>query len=138
MKTLVDTLIRYRLWLLVAVVGLLRVSYSVAKDLDFDQSIESLYSDDDDHLNNYIRSKFLFGGDEFVIVAYTDPQLFSSEGTLLSPEGANRIRGLSEKLSRISGVQSESTQNLADALKFPWKRDLREYSYRAKRNCWRH
>jgi predicted RND superfamily exporter protein len=121
MKTLVDFLIRYRLWLLLAVVVLLPLSYLAARHLAFDQSIESLYAEDDEHLTNYIESKSLFGGDEFLIVAYTDPQLFSPEGKNLSPEGAARIRELSDQLSRIPGVRSESTQNLADALKFRWK-----------------
>ncbi|MCH7988096.1 MAG: MMPL family transporter, partial [Planctomycetes bacterium] len=121
MKTLVDFLIRYRLWLLLAVVVLLPLSYLAARNLAFDQSIESLYAEDDEHLNNYLESKSLFGGDEFVIVAYTDPQLFSPEGTTLSPEGAARIQELSEKLSQIPGVQPESTQNLDKALKFRWK-----------------
>jgi predicted RND superfamily exporter protein len=121
MKTLVDCLIRYRLWLLLAVVVLLPISYLAARQLAFDQSIESLYAEDDAHLNNYLVSKSLFGGDEFVIVAYTDPQLFSPEGTTLSPEGATQIRELSEKLSQVPGVRKESTQNLADALKFPGK-----------------
>ena len=61
MKTLVDYLIRYRLWLLLAVVVLLPVSYFEAKKLEFDQSIESLYAEGDDHLKNYLESKSLFG-----------------------------------------------------------------------------
>jgi predicted RND superfamily exporter protein len=124
MKTLVDFLIRYRLWLLLVVVVLLPVSYFEAKNLAFDQSIESLYAEDDERLNNYLESKSLFGGDEFVIVAYTDPQLISPGGIELSPESAAQIRELSKTLSDIPGVRKESTQNLADALKFPWKRSL--------------
>ena len=38
-----------------------------------ERSIESLYALDDPHLLDYRESKSLFGGDEFVIVAYDDP-----------------------------------------------------------------
>lgn len=105
----IDALIRFRLPVLVASVLITIASAFWASRLTFDQSIESLYADDDRHLLDYLESKRLFGGDELVGVAYRDSQLFT-------PEGQDRLRELSSQLSRIPGVREQSTQNLADAL----------------------
>ena len=65
-------LVRYRVWLLWAAVLLTVLSFSKASQLTLEHSIESLYAPDDPHLLDYRESKTLFGGDEFVIVAYED------------------------------------------------------------------
>ena len=80
-----------------------------ANRLSFNETIESMFSDDDPHLVDYLASKRLFGGDELVGVVYQDPQLFE-------PVGLTRLSNLAEELSAISGVQAASTQNLADHL----------------------
>lgn len=109
LRWLADWLIRRRVILLLAAVVITSLAVVPANRLDFDQSIESLYSPDDPHLRDYLESKTLFGGDEFILVVYTDPQLAESEGE-------DRLRAFSEKLSAVAGIESESTQNLADAL----------------------
>ncbi|MSR56411.1 MAG: hypothetical protein EXS05_01905 [Planctomycetaceae bacterium] len=106
---LVDGLIRYRAALLAIGTLVTIVAWFPASRLAFDQSIESLYAHDDPHLQSYLESKGLFGGDELVGVVYSDPELFSDEGLA-------RVRELAEELSNIPGVQSQSTQNLADGL----------------------
>lgn len=109
LEQLANLLLRHRVALLVTVLVVTLLSYVKASQLTLEQSIESLYALDDPHLLDYLDSKSLFGGDEFVIVAYSDPQL-------LSPEGLERLRKFSAELSAVPGVQSESTQNLAEAL----------------------
>jgi uncharacterized protein len=107
---LVDWLIVNRRLMFFASLVLTLVSSYWASRLTFDQSIESLYAAEDPHLLDYLQSKSLFGGDELVGVAWTDPALFE-------PEGLARVEQLAAELSLIDGVRPESTQNLADGLK---------------------
>jgi predicted RND superfamily exporter protein len=102
-------LVRYRIWLFLAAVLLTAFSFVKASRLTLEHSIESLYAIDDPHLLNYRESKSLFGGDEFVIVAYADPDL-------LSPDHLDSLRAFSGQLSNAPGVRKSSTQNLAEVL----------------------
>lgn len=102
-----------RLVLLAVTVALLVPAWFASERLTFDQSIESLYAASDPNLENYLESKRLFGGDEFVIVAWREPQLFQPDSTDLTAESSERIEAFAETLSKIPGVQSESTQDLA-------------------------
>lgn len=102
-------LVRYRIWLLLAAVLATALSFVKASQLTLEHSIESLYALDDPHLLDYRESKSLFGGDEFVIVAYADPEL-------LSPDHLDSLRAFSERLSNAPGVRKSSTQNLAEVL----------------------
>jgi hypothetical protein len=113
---LADFLLRYRIGLFVGAAAISAFAFVEASKLTLEQSIESLYALDDPHLVDYQESKSLFGGDEFVIVVYEDPEL-------LTPDGLARVRSFSDQLSQVPGVQSKSTQNLADVLapaNIPW------------------
>jgi len=93
-----------------------------AGQLRFNQSIESLYPEDDPHLAAFQASRELFGGDEFVIVAYEEPNLFgdgdssSGSSTELTEEARTRIERFAVALGSVKGVQAESTQHLVQAL----------------------
>ena len=104
-----DGLIRYRYAL--AIWGLLLTVPAVplSRQLQMDESIESFYAPDNPHLQNYLDSKRWFGGDEFVLVAYRDPDL-------LSKEGLERVETLAETLAEVPGVKAQSTQDLARTL----------------------
>ncbi len=113
---LADFLVRYRIALLIVGAVISAFAFFEATKLTLEQSIESLYALDDPHLIDYRQSKSLFGGDEFVIVVYEDPDV-------LSADGLARVRAFAEELSQVPGVQSKSTQNLADVLapaNIPW------------------
>ncbi|HVW00516.1 MAG TPA: MMPL family transporter [Planctomycetaceae bacterium] len=115
-RGVVDFLIRRRNVLAIIAIALALASIYPALELTFDQSIESLYAPDDPLLRNYLESKDLFGGDEFVAVAYTDPDL-------LSDAGKARVKKLSEELERVPGVSKGSTQSLTTLLedtRFPF------------------
>ena len=112
LDSLVDRLYKLRWILLLVSMVLTGLAIFPASQLSFEQSIESLYSKDDQHLLDYLESKALFGGDEFVFVAYTTPNL-------LEPEALVEVRRFSKELSKIPGVNTEVTQNLADALSPP-------------------
>lgn len=96
------------------------VSYVVARDLKFDQNIEALYAADDPQLNRYLESKKLFGGDEFLVIAWPEPDLFVEDEVELTERAAERIRKLAERLSAVEGINSESTQSLESVLRFPF------------------
>ncbi|WP_417380290.1 efflux RND transporter permease subunit [Gimesia sp.] len=112
LESFVDRLYKLRWILLLVFMVLTGLAIYPASQLSFEQSIESLYAKDDPHLLDYLESKQLFGGDEFVFVAYTTPDL-------LEPEGLLEVRRFSKDLNQVPGVNAEVTQNLADALSPP-------------------
>jgi predicted RND superfamily exporter protein len=97
------------------------VSWPIANQLEFDQRIESLYSEDDPHLEAFKEGKRLFGGDEFAIVAWNEPNLLDEDGSV-SVESAERLNDLAQKIAKVPGVQPESIQHIAKALAFPYQR----------------
>jgi predicted RND superfamily exporter protein len=120
-------LLRWRGPLLAAAVLLAVFAWGPASRLTFDQSIESLYAPDNPRLVAFLKSKAWFGGDEFVILAYTDPDLLD-EDDRLTESGRARIIELAEKLARVPGIQPHSVQHLADAMRFPYARQrVREF-----------
>jgi len=114
--------LRHRVALLVATVVVALLAVVPAGQLRFDQSIESLYAQDDPHLAAFRASRELFGGDEFVIVSYEDPQLFGSDdpssplSSELSQGARSRIVAFAGVLGQVKGVQAESIQHLVRAL----------------------
>ncbi len=123
LSRMADVLIRQRLPILIVAIIVTVLAQPLAEQLSFDQSIESLYSEDDPHFDAYAESKELFGGDEFIIVAYNAPNLFESNGRELTEASAKSLNEFAAKLSAVPGIQGSSTQTLAQALRFPYKRD---------------
>lgn len=123
LERFVDWLIRWRIVLLIGA-ALLTVAAAVpASRLAFDQSVESMFASDNPRLRDYLHSKMLFGGDEFVILSYTDPDLFLPGKDELSPEAEQRLRKLSDDLSKVPGVLPGTTQDMSSALataRFPF------------------
>ena len=117
LQRIISRLVQMRFGLLAVVVILTALAWPVSQRLAFDQSIESLYAEEDPHLEDYLESKSLFGGDEFVIVAYQEDELFVGDTHNLNPETAERIRLFAEELAAVPGVLSESVQHLESALK---------------------
>ncbi|MCA9076616.1 MAG: MMPL family transporter [Planctomycetaceae bacterium] len=101
-----DWLVQHRGVLFVAAILLVIAAGYPASRLKLDESVESFYAPDDPYLLDYLDSKQTFGGDEFVFIAYHDPQL-------LEPEGLERVRVFAEQLSALPGIRSESTQDLS-------------------------
>lgn len=106
---LIDVLLRWRLPILVGSALLSILAVYPASRVKFNQSIESMFAHDDQHLIDYLASKKCFGGDELVGVAYRDPDLFG-------PLGLERVRALAGELSQIRGVQADNTQSLVSNL----------------------
>jgi predicted RND superfamily exporter protein len=102
---LIDGLVRYRIILLCLALALTALSVYPANQVSFDQSIESLYSPGNPHLLDYLESKKLFGGDEFVFLTYTDPELFDEAGQ-------ERLTNLAALLAEVPGIAEDSVQSL--------------------------
>ena len=104
------------------------VSVPLSERLDFDQRLESFFSDDHPDIVILHRSREEFGGDEFVIVAWTEPQLFQHDFTgnptlqelidnrrfqpQLTEVAQSRITALVKTLNEVPGVDAGQTQNL--------------------------
>lgn len=107
---IVDFVVRRSGWLLAAAVLLTALAIEPSRRLTFDNSIESLYAERDPRLQDYRQSKVWFGGDDFVFVAYTDPQLFTDEGR-------ERVAQLTDQVREMPGVVPESVQSLSELLR---------------------
>lgn len=123
MKEALATFLVRRRWLLMVIgLGLALLAIPLAARLQLDRSIESLYASDNPLLLDYHVSKSTFGGDEFVIVAWKQPGLLRKSDGALSQQAAETIRALSNRLSRVGGINRVSTQDLSrvidDAVRF--------------------
>jgi hypothetical protein len=124
----VEALIRWRFVVLVLAVVATAAAWPVSRRLAFEQSIESLYARDNPHLRDFLTSRGQFGGDEFLFVAYTEPELFESDALALTTAASERISDLAQRLSEVPGVATSSTQHLAQAMRFPYGRErIREF-----------
>jgi predicted RND superfamily exporter protein len=101
----IDSLVRYRVVLLCLAIALTGVSIYPASRVTFDQTIESLYAPGNPRLIEYTDSKAIFGGDEFVFLTYTDPQLFEDAGQ-------ERLANLAARVAEVPGVALDSVQSL--------------------------
>jgi len=125
-----NRLIQYRNWLLLAVIVLLIASIPIANRLTFDQTIESFFPPNNPDIQLLKKSRQDFGGDEFVIVAWHQPNLLQTnpEGDFpeLTPEAAERIQTLANRLGKLPGVDEARTRDLQRYLeKSPRNRNTR-------------
>ena len=111
-----DWFVRQRNWLLALAVLLLIIFMPIARELTFDQTIESFFPADNPDIRILKQSRQDFGGDEFVIVAWKQPGLIliHPDGNYpeLSDEAAKAIELVSTKLSELPGVDGKRTRDL--------------------------
>ena len=125
------TLILLRNYLLLAAVIAVLASIPISERLEFDQRIESFFADDNPDIKILRRSRQDFGGDEFVVVAWTEDRLLDIEGDYpaslaaalevdvlhrVDADVARRVRATTAQLNQIPGVNAEKTQQLPDLL----------------------
>jgi predicted RND superfamily exporter protein len=126
-----EGLVRYRNWLLLAAVVTLVVCIPIARRLTFDQTIESFFAPDNPDIQLLLKSRQDFGGDEFVIVAWQEPELIwinpENEIPELTEAATRRIVELSERLSKLPGVDGARTRDLERFLaKSPYNKNTRQ------------
>jgi hypothetical protein len=81
-----------------------------ASQLQLDESIESFYAPTDPHLKDYLDSKRWFGGDEFALIAFDNPEVFQKEAL-------EKLAEFAAELGAVPGVRTESTQDMAGTLR---------------------
>ncbi len=89
---------RWLLLLLAAVAAVLCIG--PAGNVQFDRSIENMFSPDDPLLPPYLRLKRVFGGNEVVLAVYSDPELLDE-----SRRGIDRLTEISRELKDTPGVR---------------------------------
>ena len=126
------TLVSLRNLLLFGVAAIVLAAIPVSERLKFDQRIEAFFAADNPDLLLLQRNRKEFGGSEFVIVAWTEEQLFAMPNgekpqslaevlevdvlhTVDEPV-AQKIRDIAARLNQVAGVNAEKTQHLADLL----------------------
>ena len=90
------------------------ISYRPAQTLKLDESIESFFAPTDPLLQSYLESKSRFGGDEFVLVAYSPVPRDGTDGpvNLTSSSVLDETAAFAEELSKVPGVKASSTLHL--------------------------
>lgn len=95
-------------------------AFPISRQLAFDQTIESFFPPQHPDILQLQRTREDFGGDEFVIVAWQQPNLLQKnvEGGYdeLTPAAASAISGLSAKLSALPGIDGPRTRDLQKLL----------------------
>ncbi len=99
-KTIARLLIQWRWWLLGIAVLTGAGAYGLSQRLDFDRSIESMFSPRDPLLKPYLELKRNFAGNEIVLAVYEDANLFDQDGT-----GIQRLTEVAQQLKGVHGVR---------------------------------
>ena len=110
-----QALIRARFATLAVAVGLLGLLVWDGKRVGYEQSIKSFFADDDPAMALYRRASAAFGDDNFVFLAYDDPEL-------ITPAGMDRVAELARSVApgRIDGVARVES---LDAMPVLWTLD---------------
>lgn len=95
----VDTVLRFRVLLLLLCIATAAFAAGPSLELEFDRSLEGLFTEGDSRLVNYVEDKELFGAAETGVVAYTDPELLTSAGLL-------QLEQLNARLRKVPGVKN--------------------------------
>ncbi len=96
--SLASFLVKYRLALLALTASLVVAALFGTHQPPFDYRIESLFADKDPDLQAYTRFKTIFGNEEAVLAAYSEPDAFT-------PAGLKRLKERVAQFERIPGVQ---------------------------------
>lgn len=97
MQTLIQYAIRWRLVLMATGILSLVVAYPISTRLETEQSVSSLFGDEDVTLQQYENLKRWFGKDDVLVLMYRDE-------ALPTPGGIERSRRLTEKVISLEGV----------------------------------
>ncbi|MGY8767687.1 MAG: efflux RND transporter permease subunit [Pirellulales bacterium] len=101
LRPLIERLIRQR-WLLLSlaiVIGGLSVFFG--QQLQFDRSIENMFSADDPLIEPYSKLKKTFGGNEVILGIYRDDNFLNQDRA-----GINRLRQVRSEVELLEGVSS--------------------------------
>ncbi|MFM7058566.1 MAG: efflux RND transporter permease subunit [Planctomycetota bacterium] len=113
-----DAALRFSLF--AAALLITAVAFPLSRQLAFDQTIESFFPPQHPDILQLQQTRQDFGGDEFVIVAWQQPDLLqkNSDGDYdeLTPAASATIQQLSDRLSALPGVDGPRTRDLCKLL----------------------
>jgi uncharacterized protein len=115
MTAVIHFLLKYRRISIAAVTLLLVALLIAGKRVSYEQSIRSFFADDDPAIVDYRKASDAFGDDNFVFVAYDDPEL-------LTARGMNRVAELALEVGPAN-VEGVSRVESIDAMPLLWKID---------------
>ena len=95
----VDTVVRFRVLLLLFSLATVAFAVGPSARLEFDRSLEGLFTEGDPRLANYLEDRELFGSAETGVVAYTNPDLLTVAGLL-------QLEQLNARLRDVPGVEN--------------------------------
>lgn len=96
----IDLWIRFR-WTLLAIAVLVGVaSWWGGRQLEFDRSIENMFSPGDPLIPPYRKLKATFGGNEIIMGVYREPNLYAPDG-----EAMERLTQFRKQLEALDGVR---------------------------------
>lgn len=99
-KRLFETWIASR-WLLLAIgIALATGAIYLGQNLQFDRSIENMFSADDPLIESFERFNRIFGGNEVVLGVYEDDRLFA-----LDASGMTRVEKVRTEIEALDGVR---------------------------------
>ena len=112
---MIGLLLRFRYLTAAVTTALLIVLVFFGKKVSYEQSIGSFFADDDPYMAVYQKAASSFGDDNFVFLAYDDPDL-------VSPRGLERVAELAAAVvpGKIAGV---SRVESLDAMPLVWSLD---------------
>lgn len=93
--------VAWRWWLLGLAALLAAVAFGPSRRVQFDRSLENMFAPDDPLLPPYQKLKRVFGGNELVLAAYSDPDLLHPDGS-----GIRRLAEISRSCERVPGVRA--------------------------------
>ena len=97
----VQHLISWRWWLLGLAVAIAVVCMRPASQVEYDRSIQNLFSANDPLLEPYRRLQRVFGGNEIVLAVYEDPNLLAVDRS-----GIRRLATIRGRLANVPGVRA--------------------------------
>lgn len=97
MQTMIEYAIRWRMVLMALGIFSLAAAYPLSTRLKTEQSVSSLFGDDDQTLRQYQDLKKWFGKDDVLVLMYRDE-------ALPTPGGIGRSQRLTEKVKSLDGV----------------------------------
>jgi predicted RND superfamily exporter protein len=114
-RIVMNVLIRARVVTLAAALALLAFLIIQDKRVGYEQSIKSFFADNDPAMAVYQRASTAFGDDNFVFIAYDDPQVFT-------PAGIDRVAELAAAVAprQVDGVARVES---LDAMPLLWRLD---------------
>ncbi|MEO2023427.1 MAG: MMPL family transporter, partial [Pirellulaceae bacterium] len=87
-------------WLLLLLAAIITVAtFPLSTTLEFDRSLENMFSSKDPLLPPLRKLQRTFGGNEIVLLVYQDPGLMVPDGT-----GIDRVRRVSRQLRKVPGI----------------------------------